>query len=244
MLKTHQYLAFVGAVSFVTLTTTPAFAKPTLQDRVSQLERTISASTKAQVELTQHLDSIQDEINELRGISEEQNYKINQILERQRQLYQELETRITASSQQVSKPTQTNVADDVEYSSSLSENEAYEKAVNLVLKDKEYAKAIPEFQSFITSFPESVYVPNAHYWLGQLLFNTNELDKAAENFELLVTKYPDSSKRSDALLKLGMVAQKKNDLVKAKQHYQSLIKEYPDSASARLAKKRLDSLIK
>ncbi len=244
MLKTRQYLAFISAVSLMTFSSTAVFAKPTLQDRVSQLERTLSASTKAQVELTQHLDSIQDEINELRGISEEQNYKINQILERQRQLYQELETRITAASQQPVATAQVSTNDDVEYASSLSENEAYEKAVNLVLKDKQYDKAIPEFNSFITSFPNSVYVPNAHYWLGQLLFNNNELDKAAENFELLVTKYTDSSKRSDALLKLGMVAQKKNDTNKAKERYQTLLKEYPDSAAARLAKKRLDTLIK
>ena len=46
----------------------------------------------------------------------------------------------------------------------------------MVLKEKQYDKAIPEFRSFNQKFPQSSHMqPNAHYWLGQLLFNKNEL---------------------------------------------------------------------
>ncbi|MCT7655726.1 hypothetical protein MBH78_15875 [Oceanimonas sp. NS1] len=47
--------------------------------------------------------------------------------------------------------------------------------MNLVLQDKDYNAAIPAFARFITQYPRSTYVPNAHYWLGQLLFAQNVL---------------------------------------------------------------------
>merc|ERR1712098_719197 len=122
----------------------------------------------------------------------------------------------------------------IEYSTDLSENEAYERAVNLVLKDKRYDQAIPEFKSFIASFPESVYVANAHYWLGQLLFNKGNLLESARSFETVSDQFKASNKRGDALLKLGMIAQKQNNVEQAKQYYQQVLTEYPESASARL----------
>ena len=128
------------------------------------------------------------------------------------------------------------------YSDNLTENEAYDKALNLVLKDKRYEEAIPAFHKFNQTYPQSTYAPNSHYWLGQLLFNKGNLNEAEQEFTIVVEQFKDSSKRPDALLKLAMVAQQKNDKNKAVKLYSLLLSEYPNSTSAQLAKPRLESL--
>ncbi len=106
----------------------------------------------------------------------------------------------------------------------------------------EYVKAIPEFQAFIARFPDSSYAPNAHYWLGQLLFNKQQWQDAAAQFDVVANKFSDSAKRPDALLKLGVIAEKTGDVAKAKQLFQQVINDYPNSSARKLAEARLWSL--
>ena len=217
-------------------------------EQLEQTKRQLEAQKRAQLNLQNQLTELQDEVNELRGVTELHTHQLTQILERQRELYQEIERRVTQATQQVAVPPSSiavnNVGQtpDVNYSSDLTENEAYDRAVNMVLKDKQYDQAIPAFKEFLGKYPSSSYAANAHYWLGQLLFNKGELAHAEKEFNTVVTRFKDSTKRSDAMLKLGMVAQKQNNVAKAKQLYQQVISEYPDSSSAKLAAPRLNSL--
>ena len=89
------------------------------------------------------------------------------------------------------------------YSSDVPENEAYDRAVNLVLKERRYEEAIPEFKAFNLKFPNSTYAANAHYWLGQLLFNKNDLEAAKAEFEIVYNKFQESPKRSDSMLEIS-----------------------------------------
>ncbi|SFD73445.1 tol-pal system protein YbgF [Pseudoalteromonas denitrificans] len=211
-----------------------------IESRLAALENMIKTRNLLQVELQQQLEVLQDEVNQLRGTTEEQGYKIGKMLQRQRELYQEIEDRVSvAYTPVVPTVTEGNDVPQVSISNDLSENEAYDRAVQLIMKDKRYDQAIPEFKSFLTNFPESVYIPNAHYWLGQLLMMKSEVSEAQSHFETVVTGYPDSNKRADAMLKLGTVYQKQNLIVKAKQTLQNLLSEYPDSTAAKLATDRL-----
>tara|TARA_R110000737_G_scaffold16177_1_gene33298 strand:- start:120 stop:881 length:762 start_codon:yes stop_codon:yes gene_type:complete len=222
-------------------------AQLSLSEQLVSLERKLDARNRAQVNVQRQLDELQNEVNELRGITELHTYQLSQVLERQRELYQELDRRVTEALKPANNLPATIVAPtagsgSVNYSNNLTENDAYDRAVNMVLKDKRYDQAIPEFEAFNQKYPNSSYAANAHYWLGQLLFNKGELAKARQEFELVVSDYPDSSKRSDAMLKLAMVEQKENNPAKAIAIYQKLIAEYPNSSAAKLAQPRLNSL--
>ena len=207
----------------------------------------IDSRNRAQVNVQRQLDELQNEVNELRGITELHTYQLSQVLDRQRELYQELDRRVSEALKPANQIPATITAPtanigNINYSNNLTENEAYDRAVNMVLKDKRYEQAIPEFETFNQKYPNSSYAANAHYWLGQLLFNKGELTKARQEFDLVVSDYPDSSKRSDAMLKLAMVEQKENNPAKAIVIYQKLIAEYPNSSAAKLAQPRLNSL--
>lgn len=122
------------------------------------------------------------------------------------------------------------------------ENEAYDRAVNFILKSKEYDKAIAQFQSFIVSFPNSNYLPNAHYWLGQLFTNKQQWRNASESFLYVIDNAPNSPRRPDAMFKMGFVHQRQGSKLQARSFFNRVIREYPDSTSAKLAKTRLKNL--
>ncbi|WP_160836588.1 MULTISPECIES: tol-pal system protein YbgF [Aeromonas] len=217
-----------------------------LEDRVALLERTLNARLRLQAELQQQVDSLQGEVSELRGQLEQQTYQMEQSQERQRQLYQELDK--VANSQPAATPATpaagaaTPPAAAANYSTNQDENQAYDAAVNMVLKEKNYDKAIPAFEGFIKQFPNSSYVPNAHYWLGQLMFNKGDRAGAASQFSTVANKYSKSPKRADALLKLGMLAQLDGKKTEAKAFYEQVIKGYPNTSPAQLAKQSLAKL--
>ena len=110
-----------------------------------------------------------------------------------------------------------------------------------MLKDKNFSKAIPAFEGFVQKYPQSGYVPNAHYWLGQLLYNQGDKDNAKANFLIVAQKYKESPKRADALLKLGMITLSEGDKEKANKFFQLVLKQYPDTPSAQLAQKALNA---
>ncbi|ALO42416.1 tol-pal system protein YbgF [Pseudoalteromonas phenolica] len=216
----------------------------TIEQRLAQLESMMKTRNLLQVELQQQLNLLQDEVSQVRGVTEEQSYKLEKVLQRQRELYQEIENRVSKVYEQSSVTTSANVAvnSSQAISSDLSENEAYDRAVALIMKDKRYDAAIPELQNFLTAFPNSVYMPNAHYWLGQLFSIKNNDAQARIHFQDVVSNYPNSNKRPDALLKLGIIFQKENNFEKAKELLNTLIKEYPSTTAAKLATERLGKM--
>ena len=219
-----------------------------LTEQLANVERKLDSRNRSQVNIQRQLDDLQTQVNDLRGVTELHTHQLSQVLERQRELYQELDRRVSeALKPTVQAPNVVPVDPAVaskNYSDDLTENEAYDKALNLVLKDKLYEQAIPEFRHFNQTYPQSTYAPNAHYWLGQLLFNKGNLDEAGQEFSIVVLQFKDSSKRPDALLKLAMVSQQQKSKDKAIKLYRQLLSEYPNSTSAQLAKPRLESLTK
>lgn len=228
-----------------------ANAQDSLESRVDRLERLLEARGEQQQQIGQQMNRLQQEVSELRGLSEEHAYQLEQILERQRDLYQEIDRRVgelrssggSGTSPSVSVPASgSNTSGQFTYSDDLSENEAYDRAIALVLEERRYDDAIPEFQAFIESYPQSTYLGNAHYWLGQLLYARNDYDGAQVHFREVVDNYADSNKRADCMLKLGIIAQSENNTSRARERYQQVLNEYPDSTEAGLARSRLNNL--
>lgn len=207
-------------------------------DKVARLERMVKAKQQSDFEMMQRLDSLQREVQDLRGLAEQQSYQINQMLQRQRQLYDEIANlQAQPASTAVTVETNTETA-----AASLSETASYEQAVNLVLKERKYDAAIPAFKDFIQKFPESSYAANAHYWLGQLLYTKGEFEQASVAFNTVIAKFKTSSKFGDSLVKLGMIAEKSSDITAAKRYYNQVLKDHADSAAARIAKQQLTAL--
>lgn len=208
-------------------------------DRVARLERIVKAKQQNEFAMQQRLDALQQEVLDLRGLSEQQSYQIEQMLQRQRQLYEDI---ANISSKPATPVIAASANSTSTANSTLGETASYEQAVNLVLKDKKYDAAIPAFSQFIATYPKSSYAPNANYWLGQLLYNKSEFVGASKAFTTVVDKFKDSGKRGESLVKLGMISEKTGNKAKAKAYYQQVVKEYASSAAARIALQQLSAL--
>ena len=85
---------------------------------------------------------------------------------------------------------------------SASPQDEYDLAYGYVLR-KDYALAEQTFRDFLRKFPNERLVPDAHYWLGESLFQRQRYRDAAESFLAVSTKFEKSGKAPDSLLRLG-----------------------------------------
>jgi len=235
-----------------------------VEDRVTQLERITNAHAQLLTQLQQQIADNQRDIDALRGQIQESQYQLSQIVDRQKQMYQQLDQLSSGKGGQGQQDSQNAASTDNTATASTNTgggqdaapaaaapavgaatgdaNTDYNAAVSLVLEKKEYDQGILAFQNFVKRYPDSTYQPNANYWLGQLNYNKGKKDDAAYYFALVVKSYPKSPKSSEALFKVGVIMQEKGQTDKAKAVYQQVIKLYPHTDSAKQAQKRLASL--
>lgn len=227
-----------------------------VEDRVTQLERISNAHSQLLTQLQQQLSDSQRDIDTLRGQIQENQYQLSQVVERQKQIYQQMDSLSQGSSNSTAGGAAATdnagaaaastsagaAATTTAPASTGDENSDYNAAVSLALETKQYDEAIASFQSFIKQYPKSTYQPNANYWLGQLYYNKGKKDDAAYYYAVVVKNFPKSPKSSDAMYKVGVIMQDKGQNDKAKAVYQQVIKQYPSTDAAKQAQKRLSSL--
>ena len=85
---------------------------------------------------------------------------------------------------------------------SASPQDEYDLAYGYVLR-KDYALAEQSFRDFLKKYPNERLVPDAHYWLGESMFQRQRYRDAAESFLAVSTKFEKSGKAPDSLLRLG-----------------------------------------
>ncbi|WP_337036833.1 cell division protein CpoB [Pantoea agglomerans] len=227
-----------------------------VEDRVTTLERISNAQAQLMQQLQQQMSDNQRDIDALRGQIQQNTYQLNQVVERQKQLYQQIDSLSSASTSGGQQAAGSNAAADTGAAATAGAaastdsapaqtgdaNSDYNAAVALILEKKQYDQAISALQAWVKRYPDSTYQPNASYWLGQLNYNKGKKDDAAYYYATVVKNYPKSPKAAEALLKVGVIMQEKKDTAKAKAVFQQVIKLYPDTESAKQAQKRLTSL--
>lgn len=214
-------------------------------DRLIQLERISNAHSQLLTQLQQQLADSQRDIDMLRGQIQENQYQLNQVVERQRNIYQQLDGLNSGGASTTPQTTQADnnpTSTPTDTSSKGDEKADYNAAVDIVLNSKDYDKAIVELNNFISNYPKSSYQSNANFWLGQMYYLKGNKDQAASTFATVVKNYPKSQKASEAFYKIGLIMQEKGQKDNAKAVYQQVIKQYPNSVGAKSAQKQLDTL--
>lgn len=233
----------VSEINNSTATSTTSSSPSASESDIQRLERLLQNRNRVQLQMQQQIDEMSLEISELRGQLERNSYDMQQMLERQRQLFIELD-RVrnevkTSGNAVVSVDNAAEPGDSTgTFSTDVDEQTAYQNAVDMILKQRDYTGAIAAFQQFQKDFPDSTFTPNSHYWLGQLYFAKKQDKEAVKSFAAVVA-YSDSNKRADALVKLGDISARNNNQEQAKKYYQQVVAEYPNSASAKVAKTHL-----
>ena len=206
------------------------------------------------------LQMLRSEVQELRGLVETLEFRLQQVKQQQLDDYLDLDRRIStqgptrltdsmdpeqivrnansperrSDSSKVMKevPSPTTKTDD-------KVKQDYDRASTLLLKDRDMEGAVEAFKNHIIEHPDSPYVANASYWLGEIYLLRGLQEAARQEFIRIVQEHAGHSKEMDARFKLGKIY---NDLGE-----KELAREFLEAASqssgavAAKAKSYLDS---
>lgn len=250
--------------------TGPAAAqRQSLGDRVTALEQkaAVQAQTASQASVDQlnRLNQLQSEVASLRGIVEQLTNEIEQLKQRGRDQYVDIDTRLQrlegggTSPSAAATPTRPPRTEGTESpvmpepaaaigsttppptaSSPADEAAAYGAAFDS-LRAGDYVASARGFHDFLQAYPNASLAPNAWYWLGESYYVTQNYELAAQSFDTVLRHFPDSNKASDALLKLGYSHLELGHRGEGERVLQMVIDRYPGSDNARLAENRLRS---
>lgn len=208
-----------------------------------------SAGTGAnmQAELYYQLQSLQQEVLQLRGMVEEQAHEIKRLKQQRMDDYLDLDRRIgrlTGSGGQQQPLAAGSDGDGASSTAppaqgvgSLSETETYRAAYQL-LRERELEEAISAFNAYLEQYPRGNYAGNSYYWLGEIYLLKADLEQARGWFSKLLQDFPDDRKVSDAKFKLGKVHHELGNEAKARELLESVAGDGSDAA--RLARRYLE----
>lgn len=220
---------------------------------------TDTSPTNLNWQLLQKNESLENELRSLRGKIEElenSNEKLNHDLtNRYTDLDQRLELLLqkidpeqntdtddstTEDNQQGTAPS-SNITPPVAQDTpnvppqSLNNDELDRAAYTIALeayKQGGAAKAIAPMRNFIKNHPNSVYIGNAYFWMGEFYLAIEPINyqRAKANYASVVKNHPQSSKASTALFRLYSLAKTVDrDQNLAMQYQNQLKKNYPNA---------------
>lgn len=223
------------------------------EDRLTRLERILE--NQGLVEMLMRLDNLQNELQILRGEIELHTHELEEIKQRQRDLYVDIDRRLLlleraapdgstaattapAAAVDAKKPTDSPktavtasvaakpAADDFE-----SEQKAYQSAFDL-LRELRYEQSVAAFKDFIKQYPNGRYAHIAQYWIGEANYAQRNFKQAIVDYQVLVDKYPSSPKLAEAMLKIGYSQYELKSMKQAEATLNNLIKNYPGTTEA------------
>ena len=227
------------------------------ETRLQRLERRVSHIS----ELVLEVEGLKRTNRQLVGRIEELEHRLRQLQKKQRELYLDLDQRISARqpgagaapasevdrsgegpAETVSgEETRPDVAQPVATPEQIRKE--YEAAYALLQpSQRRYKEAISAFTVFIDKYPQSDLADNALYWLGETYYVTEESELALKTFDRLLAEYPQSEKVPGALLKKGYLLDAMGRKQEAKQVLQKLVSDYPDASVSRMARARLQKI--
>jgi tol-pal system protein YbgF len=240
----------------------PALAKDDSYDQNGQVQN----SVKNGAALIERVQTLQKEVQELRGQLEVQAHELKKLQEQQLSFYKDLDSRINNG---VAKSTASKAPTDLSSSTKVvvpvtkpsvtpkvvaapvvapasranpaDEQIGYLAAYELV-KNKQYDNAIKAMQTFVQKYPQGGYSANAQYWLGELFMVKKDYPKAIEHFELVLQKFPSSTKAAASMLKAGYAYSASGNNQEAKKRLQQVVKNYPGTPTAQLANLKLEAI--
>ncbi len=213
------------------------------------------SSPQTLYETLSRLEQLQAEVQQLRGIVEEQDFTIIELKKRIKNIYLDVDQRLlkiegagdttpaisseieqqdVPSYQQASQPNYI----ETEAKSSKNEKQDYQTAYDSLVNGHT-GQAIKLFNEFLNDFPNGQYSANAQYWLGEAYSIKQDLNSARKAFNKVITVHQGSSKVADAMLKLGYLETKAKNPVKAREWLTGVTLKYPGTTAAHLAAKKL-----
>ena len=238
--------------------------------RMQRVERV--ANSEALVNLSQRINALQREIQQLRGENEQLAHELNTLKTRQREQFLDIDRRLQASGSMANESNSENstlldnssvtqahtsgvavndtnqqvaTTNGAVVSNSASNDAAqdYKNAFTL-LKQGKYDDSILAFNGFLQTHSQSKYASNAQYWLAEANYVSKRYPQALTEFSKVIEQYPASAKVADAKLKLGFTHYELGQYEESRIELTRLRAQFPNSSVASLAQQRLERMVR
>jgi len=222
------------------------------EERLQRLERILNS--QGLVDMLLRLDKLQNEIQALRGELELHTHQLEEIKQRQRDLYVDIDRRLlslernapvtdapTPTPSQSSRPRPTpapaagTASAPVAAANPAEEQQLYQQAFDQ-LRELRYEQAVKAFNVFLDKYPQGRYAHIAQYWIGEANYAQRNFKQAIVDYEKLISEHPNSPKLAEAMLKIGYSQYELKNFKQAENTLNRLIKTYPGTTEASQAK--------
>jgi tol-pal system protein YbgF len=105
-----------------------------------------------------------------------------------------------------------------------------------------YADALEGFRAFLQAGPNSNYLDNALYWVGECHYGLGEYEKATSYFQRVLREQPDGNKVPDAMLKMSLAYERLGKPDQTRALLEKLTNRYPTTNAGRLGAQKLSEL--
>ena len=243
--------------------TNSAVSTATASTSVSTADLRAQSNNNAASELYFMVEQLKREVLELRGLVEEQSYRLQMLEEGSKRRYQDLDQRVLelskgmpsraapaeplngsrtgGASSEATIPADAPVIVPVSVASeavdepSEEQKRAYASAYELV-KQRQFDAAIDALHRYIEAYPEGDLSGNAYYWLGEVYLVVPKLEQAKQAFLIVVQDFAGHRKVSDALFKLAVTYDRMQAPAQSEKYLERVQREFPNSTAAKLAK--------
>ncbi len=229
---------------------TPSVHVKTQQDFTAALVAQLSDIEALVREFTGRVDKTEHQVSTLNNKVDSESFRTKTLLDRLAKLEKKLAAlkKADSSVDEIKKENPPNPPRPLGLrkensptgSTGLSPTEAYNLAYNDYLKGN-YHFAISAFDAFIKQYPESILIPQAYYWKGEIFYSEKSYWKAIAAFKYVIQHYPKSEKISKALLKTGFAFFELKRPEKAKSFLEKILEQFPHSNESSLAEDKLAS---
>ncbi|HET7832755.1 MAG TPA: tol-pal system protein YbgF [Gallionella sp.] len=229
----------------------------TEQDAIrQQIDSTAEQQTRTVLDMQGQIDALRNEIRVLRGQNEELTHGLQDAEKREKDFYVDLDTRLrqleTAAKEKAAqeKAAQEKTAQaennqpvaaaaaSFDPNDPVQQNRAYEAAY-AVFKSGNAENTVKAFQEFLKKYPDSVYAPNANYWLGDAQFALQDYRGALETYQNLLKADPNYPRAADVMFNIAGCQQELKQDAAAQKTLKQLIAKHPRSEAAAKARKLL-----
>lgn len=236
-IKTHIWLFFLLAVA-------GRIWAGGSDSEVKELKRVQESNAKILADLQQEVSQLRQEVQALKGLTEETKYFFQQESEKNGKLLRDFDFRLTGIEERIAlhqKQLEEFLKRPPKGSAKESEEGDYKRALSETNMGN-YKDAIKLFEEFLKKYPNSSLADNAQYWKGEGLYATKDFAGALIEFQKVVKNYLQSEKRPGAILKQGYCLYEQQSYQEAKAFLNKVITEYPKSDEAEEAKERLKKI--
>jgi len=220
---------------------------------IAERQDSLMAELRVEARLTQDTLQIQsDQIFDFRGDINRQLQRINESLVRLEAIAGENQRGLTRMRDQLANmrtaPTQVRPpvvsADSTGGSESLVGGSAGDADGLWQVAQEQLGRgslnsASRAFEEFVASYGNDERVPDAHFYLADILTQQDRPEDALEAFQEVQQLFPTAEKVPDALYRIAVLQEQLGDLDAAKATLERIMNTYPDALVSMLAREKL-----